>query len=171
VAPNIFELRLPTPAPAPAALNAPALGIPAVATRAWQAPVPAMKLEIANGVGTPRLATRTARRLATLGVSASRLTNARPYQQAQTQLQYLPGQEALAQALLARLPVPVEQMRVASLGGRVDVRLVLGHDHAGRTIANWADDTAPTRIAAPVPADGATTEPPPGSAMANSRPS
>lgn len=106
-----------------------------------------VKLEVSNGVGIERLAKRTAVRLAEAGVATSRLTNARPYNQERTQIQYLPGQQAAVKALAARLPVPVELVQVGQLGSSVQLRLVLGHDVAGRAIASWIDNTAPTHLA------------------------
>lgn len=174
LAPNIFELRLP-PADRPSVPTAAVAAVGPPAPAAPAAPSPAalasgVKLEISNGVGAPRLATRTARRLAALGVPASRLTNAPPYRQDQTRIQYLPGQEASVQALLSLLPVSVGQVEVATLGGRVDIRLVLGHDLAGHRIASWAAENETTQLAAPFPpGDGAGEQTSP--AMANSRPS
>ena len=108
-----------------------------------------VKLEVSNGVGIAQLAKRTAVRLAETGVATTRLTNARPYQQARTQIQYLPGQLAAVNALAARLPVPVEQVQVpvGQLNAQVQLRLVLGHDVAGRAIASWIDGTRPTHLA------------------------
>jgi hypothetical protein len=98
-----------------------------------------VKLEISNGVGVERLARRTADRLAQEGVATARLTNTKPYRQLHTQIEYAPGQEAAVQALAARLPVPVEMVPVAKLERDMSLRLVLGQDAVGRTIANWLD--------------------------------
>lgn len=106
-----------------------------------------VKLEVSNGVGIPQLAKRTAVRLAEAGVATSRLTNARPYRQERTQIQYLPGQHAAVKALAARLPVPVEMVQVGQFKSRVQLRLVLGHDVAGRAIASWIDGSKPTHLA------------------------
>ncbi len=102
-----------------------------------------VKLEIANGVGVERLARRTADRLAQEGVATARLTNARPFRQQQTQIEYAPGQEVAVQALAARLPVPVELVPVAKLERDISLRLVLGQDTVGRTLAGWLDGDAP----------------------------
>lgn len=108
-----------------------------------------VRLEVSNGVGVAQLAKRTALRLAETGVATARLTNDRPYRQARTQIQYLPGQLAAVNALAARLPVPVEQVQVpvGQLNARIQLRLVLGHDVAGRAIAAWIDGTSQTHLA------------------------
>ncbi|MDO8905344.1 LytR C-terminal domain-containing protein [Hydrogenophaga sp.] len=102
-----------------------------------------VKLEIANGAGVVRLARRTADRLAQEGVVTARLTNARPYRQRHTQIEYAPGQEAAVQALAARLPLPVDLVPVSRLDREMTLRLVLGQDALGRTIAAWLDGNAP----------------------------
>lgn len=108
-----------------------------------------VRLEVSNGVGVAQLAKRMALRLAETGVATARLTNDRPYRQARTQIQYLPGQLAAVNALAARLPVPVEQVQVpvGQLNARIQLRLVLGHDVAGRAIAAWIDGTSQTHLA------------------------
>lgn len=108
------------------------------------------KLEVSNGVGITRLAKRTAVRLAASGVATTRVTNDRPYRQARTQIQYLPGQKAAVQALAAQLPVPVELVPVGQLNARVNIRLVLGHDVAGQAIAAWLDGSGSHFAAQPV---------------------
>lgn len=112
-----------------------------------------VKLEISNGVGVERLARRTADRLAQEGVATARLTNTRPYRQLHTQIEYAPGQEAAVQALAARLPVPVEVVPVSRLERDMSLRLVLGQDAVGRTIANWLDGDA-THLAVNTSATG-----------------
>lgn len=102
-----------------------------------------VRLEISNGVGMPRLAKRTADRLAREGVFTARLTNARPYRQVQTQIEYLPGQEAAGQALAARLPGRVELVPVATLDRNMTLRMVLGRDAQGQAIAAWLNGDPP----------------------------
>lgn len=165
VAPQVFELRSAGPqaieamarAQAPAAdppANGPAPQLPA-ASREVAAEAPAVvpvvarvvaqvepprpaRIEVSNGVGVTRLARRTADRLALAGIPATRLTNASSFQQPQTLLQYLAGQEMAVNALQASLPMPVLSVKVGTLGGGTQVRLVLGHDSAGKAIARWA---------------------------------
>lgn len=98
-----------------------------------------VKLEVANGVGVVGLARRTADRLAEDGVATARLTNAKPYRQLHTQIEYVRGQEAAAQALVSRLPVQVDLVPVSRLDRDMSLRLVLGQDAMGNTIAAWLD--------------------------------
>lgn len=96
------------------------------------------RIEVSNGTGATRLARRTADKLAPAGIFATRLTNAPSFQQSQTRIQYLAGLEPVVGALLASLPMPVQTVKVAAMGGGTQVRLVLGHDGAGKAIALWA---------------------------------
>jgi len=101
-----------------------------------------VRLEVSNGAGVAHLARRTADRLAPTGVVTARLTNARPYRQVRTEIQYLAGQEVSAQALQARLPVKTSAVASNGLHRGVQIRLVLGHDVAGKAVASWLDSEA-----------------------------
>lgn len=164
VAPHVYELRTPGPqaieamaraqaAAADPPVNEPqalpqALGqsqglvtdAPAVAQAEPARPA---RIEVSNGTGARRLARRTADKLAPAGILATRLTNASSFTQAQTRLQYLAGQEMVVDALQAALPMPVQAVEVGTLGGGSQVRLVLGHDGAGKAIARWAQPDTP----------------------------
>lgn len=106
----------------------------------------AAKLEISNGAGVEQLARRTAKRLAQEGLVSARLTNAKHYRFPMTQIEYLSGQEAAVQAVADRLPVPVKVLKVSKLDRHMSLRLTLGQDSAGRSIAAWLD-TPETKIA------------------------
>lgn len=163
VAPNVFELQVPRAietaravAPELATGGAPSRPDPTQPAHApvrW-ADVPGVKLEVSNGVGLPRLARRTAQRLSQMGMGAARLTNAPTYREMHTQIEYLPGQQAAARALADRLPVPVDQVQVPVFTGSVHLRLVLGHDLAGRGIAAWSHEIRPASASAPANGQG-----------------
>lgn len=131
VSPNVYELRLPTAQSKPAMTP-----VTAMASIAPRRPV---KVEIANGVGVSNLARRTADRLAPLGWVAARLSNAKPYRQQVTEIQFGTGQQASAQALQGQLPVAARTVAVEHLGPGVQVRLVLGHDLGSKAVAAWLD--------------------------------
>lgn len=111
----------------------------------------ASRLEVSNGAGVAQLARRTADRLAQDGVVSARLTNARHYRFPQTQIEYLPGQDAAVQAVVDRLPVHVKLVPVARLDRHMSLRLVLGQDAAGQAIAAWLGGP-PAPLAQAVPA-------------------
>jgi tetratricopeptide (TPR) repeat protein len=134
VAPNILELQTPTSASALAPV------VDLVDLRG-------VRLEVSNGVGIRRLARRTADRLATEGVSTARLTNALPYRQARTEIQFVAGQSLAAQALQSRMPVATQAVAASRLSAGVQLRLVLGHDMAGRALAAWLDAQARPQVA------------------------
>jgi hypothetical protein len=98
-----------------------------------------------------QLARRTADRLAQDGVVSARLTNARHYRFPQTQIEYLPGQDAAVQAVADRLPVHVKLVPVARLDRHMSLRLVLGQDAAGQAIAAWLGGDA-AQVAQTAPA-------------------
>lgn len=151
VAPNVFELQVATSATAEVAAP-----VPRVATasssqdpspRSVSAELRGVRLEVSNGVGISRLARRTADRLATEGVVTARLTNALPYRQARTEIQFVPGQALAAQALQSRMPVATQAVSANRLSAGVQVRLVLGHDMAGKAIAAWLDAETQPQVA------------------------
>jgi len=148
VSPNVYELR-------------PSGGTSAVASAVAGDVGAPPRLEVSNGVGLPRLATRTAAELARLGFPQSRLTNARPYGLAQSRLQYRPGHQAQAQRLARAMGVEVEVVATDGLSTAVDLRLVVGLD-----LATW-EQTA--RLSAPrlagVPATVAPGSAPTGSTV------
>jgi len=102
-------------------------------------PLRGVRVEVANGVGTSRLARRTADRLAITGLVAARLTNAKPYRQATTEIQFGPGQEQLAHVLRSHLPVAAKVVAASRPQAGVQMRLVLGHDLTGKAIAAWLE--------------------------------
>lgn len=158
VASNVYELR--APATQAAGATAAALPVPVTAgptggglfpaltllsgnamlshaAMAARADLRGVRLEVSNGVGITHLARRTADRLAVMGVATARLTNARPYRQAKTEIQFVAGQGLAAQALQSRLPVMASAVPASRLDKGVQLRLVLGHDVAGKAMAAW----------------------------------
>jgi len=148
VAPSVFELQAPTSAGATEATPQPQpQPQPHLAAMPASVELRGVRLEVSNGAGITRLARRTADRLATEGVKTARLTNAKPYRQTQTEIQYLAGQEQAAQALQARLPVATLAVPADRLNARVQLRLVLGHDIAGNAITAWLDADEKPQVA------------------------
>lgn len=106
----------------------------------------ASRLEVSNGAGVSRLARRTADRLEREGVVSARLTNASHFRYPQTRIEYLPGQDAAVQAVVDRLPVPVKLVPVARLDRNMSLKLVLGQDATGKSIAAWLDAGEAPRV-------------------------
>lgn len=99
-----------------------------------------VQLEVANGVGISHLARRTADRLASTGVNAVRLTDAKPYRQMKTEIQFGAGQKETAKALQARLPfTTITSATPSQLRAGLQLRLVLGHDMKGQAVAAWLE--------------------------------
>lgn len=137
VAPNVYELRdAAAPLAAPQALTAAAAATPPVRP---QAALRGMRLEVSNGVGIRHLARRTGERLAPTGLVTARLTNQPGYRQQKTEIQYSEGHRDTAGALAGHLPLTPQLVAVKRLERNVQVRLVLGHDLAGKAIAAWAE--------------------------------
>lgn len=169
VAPNVYELRdkpvataavSPPVAPAPvvvAASNPPVEREVAPAGTRVPNPQPAnatalrgVKIEVSNGVGIRYMARRTAERLAPMGLVTTRLTNQAGFRQTKTEIQFSAGQQGAADALSAKLPVPVQAVPTRVLGQNVQMRLVLGHDLAGKAIAAWLQASGEASTAAVV---------------------
>lgn len=106
-----------------------------------------LRIEVSNGVGIRHLARDTASRLAAHGVVTARLTNQASYRQPRTQIQFGAGHEAGAAALSATLPLAVHSTKGVGLGGPVQVRLILGHDVAGKAVAAWLDTARVQQLA------------------------
>jgi tetratricopeptide (TPR) repeat protein len=92
----------------------------------------ASKVEIANGNGVTGMARQVRLALGRQGIIVSRLTNARPYRQAETEIQYRTGYDREAVALKKALRSKVVLVPVPQIDGDADVRLVLGRDAATR---------------------------------------
>lgn len=169
VAPNVYELRdkpaatgAVSPQAAPTAVAAAASNPPAerdvarAATRltssqpADAAALRGVKIEVSNGVGIRYMARRTAERLAPMGLVTTRLTNQAGFRQTKTEIQFSAGQQGAADALSAKLPVAVQAVPTRVLGQNVQMRLVLGHDLAGKAIAAWLQATDEASTAAVV---------------------
>lgn len=118
VAPAQFELQ-------PAAPQAQA---PLRSAHAAQPAQPPVGLEISNGSGERGLARRTARHLATQGTRATRITNHVHFRVPQTQVEFLPAQQAAAEAVARALARPVTMVATETLAPGVSVRVVLGRD-------------------------------------------
>jgi tetratricopeptide (TPR) repeat protein len=112
----------------------------AMRQQARSLPLNGVRLEVSNGVGIRHMALRTAQRLEPTGVVAARLTNQPRYAQVTTEIQFSPGQTAAADALSRQLPLMPAMKPVKYLERNVQLRLVLGHDLVGKSIAAWLDD-------------------------------
>jgi Flp pilus assembly protein TadD len=110
-------------APAPAVTPQPVPVAVAAAVPATAAP----RLEISNGNGVTGLAKRYRSVLGKLGILASRITNARPFHQQASVIQYRPGFAAQAANLQSTLPGRTALQQSATLT-HADVRLLLGKD-------------------------------------------
>ncbi len=159
VAPNLYELRL---APRVAASRVEASRVAAVAAEPDGTPVPLASvdgLEVSNGVGLPRLASRTARQLSRFGADVARVSDWRNFAQRRTEIHYRAGHLAGAKAVSDRLPVEVRLVRASQMRAGVNVRLVLGRDMVVSQVASWYDEpsgvvrtaTAPAPAGAPAP--------------------
>jgi Tfp pilus assembly protein PilF len=143
LAPNEFRLQAPAMVAAAAAAAAAAAGpvVPAMPTMAAADPAATSdtapeRLQIVNGFGAPGVAAKACDLLRRHGFAAASVTNQRGYRQAQTVIEYVPGQQSRARALRAALPGPVTLAQVATLPRQLTLRLVLGQDHDRITTPN-----------------------------------
>ncbi|KQZ44892.1 LytR C-terminal domain-containing protein [Duganella sp. Root1480D1] len=133
VAGNVYELKARVaaePAAAPVALAAPNTGAaepkPAAQALAKESKVRMARLEVSNGNGVTGMARRFRSVLGQMGIPVERLSNAKPYRQVVTIIQYSPGFEQQASNLQKALQgkAQLSSQQLASS----DVRLVLGKD-------------------------------------------
>lgn len=124
----------PTPATAPAPTTA-STTVPSRTDAQPQAPattapvrLAGLRTEVVNGNGRTGAAARMGRWLKSLGASGTRLSNRRPFDTAQTIVEYQPGQIESARALARQLAVPVRLSEMQDLEPRCDLRVVLGQD-------------------------------------------
>lgn len=130
LAPNVYELR--QRAAEPRIATAPSVPAPA--------PIPLAAiagLEVSNGVGLPRLASRTARQLSRFGADVTRVSDYRSFAQRRTEIHYRTGHLAGARAVGERLPVEAKLVRAAQMPSGVNVRLVVGRDMVAGPVAQW----------------------------------
>lgn len=121
--PNEYRLQYRQPTPAAAAASP----VPAPASEA--------PLMIVNGNGVPGIAAQVRRLLRERGIVVKQVSNQRGYAQRNTVIDYLPGQQARARAVLAALHGHATLRPSRALPGGMALRLVLGHDHAARLAA------------------------------------
>lgn len=134
LAPNEFRLQAPAMVAEPAA--APVASSVAPAELAAASAAAPERLQIVNGFGAPGVAAKARDLLRRHGFAATSVTNQRGYRQAQTVIEYVPGQQSRARALRAALPGPVTLAPVATLPRQLTLRLVLGQDHDRITTPN-----------------------------------
>lgn len=107
----------------------PAAAVPAVADAVDASTADTgLRLELSNGNGVAGMAARLGQWLARQGVQASRLSNQRPFVQAETVVEYRSGHEAAARRVAQALPLATRAVPVLRKELTSDVRIVLGRD-------------------------------------------
>jgi Flp pilus assembly protein TadD len=91
----------------------------------------AFRFDVANGNGVPGMALKIRDALARRGIHVTRVTNKRPFNTENTEIQYLAGFEKEAERIRNAMASHVTMKPVAVISGTQDVRLVLGKDAAG----------------------------------------
>ncbi|MGX4642343.1 LytR C-terminal domain-containing protein [Massilia sp. SYSU DXS3249] len=124
VAPNVYALQK---APGPAVAEPAALPRVALDTAGAGVLPP---LEIANGHGADGLARRFQDALAAHGIVDVRLSNAKPFGQPYTWVEYGRGHEEAARSLLAALGGKAKLRPASQLAAPAGLRLLLGKDAA-----------------------------------------
>ncbi len=130
IVPNVFVLQQKA-----APVVATALSDKTVVAAAAPAPVTvtaSARVEVANGNGVTGMAKRMKSILGPRGIAVTRLTNAPPYMQKETKIQYRAGYEQAAEALKVALRGYAVMTPNNHLSGNSDVRLVLGKDAVAR---------------------------------------
>jgi Flp pilus assembly protein TadD len=129
--PNVAPLvqsDVPTLAPAAAAQLVPVAPEAIVHTPAAATPPVVAKVNIVNGVGVSGAAARVRQLIQDDELAVLRLQNQRPYNQAETVVQYRAGFQAAAQTIAQRIPAGAATQQVNAIDGKADLRVVLGRD-------------------------------------------
>lgn len=124
VAPNVFELKMAQP---PSVLDV----LTAHATAAQDATNPdnkRVRLEVSNGNGVTGMARHVSGFMQKSGFAKARLTNKKPFRQAQTEIHYRSGNEAEADRIARMMPRQVVLVESDKLRKDIQVRIVLGRD-------------------------------------------
>lgn len=155
VAPGVWELRpLSAAQPSrPAGASPASYAAPQAVAAPRDAAAPAdRRVEVANGNGVPGLARRVGVYLHEQGFAAPRLTNHRNFRQQYTEVQYVPGAEALARSVSGSFDGPARLVAVTRLERRMPVRLVLGRDfNESQSMANGRRPSGRQVALAPMP--------------------
>jgi tetratricopeptide (TPR) repeat protein len=144
--PNVFELKRRT-APLAAAF-VPLLPSPVALALA---PAASARVEISNGNGVTGMAKRIKQVLGRQGIVISRLTNARPYRQLETTIEYRVGHAQHAEQLRDALRGRAVLVAAPNLAAQADVRLVLGKDATVHLAWLEAVDSTPPLAALTLP--------------------
>lgn len=157
VARSVYELR-----DAPAAVGTQAVTLagsqmarllpgnasqPAMEGLAYGTTLRGVRIEVSNGAGIRHLARRTAQRLSPMGIVTARLTNQPRFRQLKTEIQFGAGQQGAADALSAQLPITVNVVPAKYVSHNTQMRLVLGRDLAGKSIAAWLESAPDLQLA------------------------
>ncbi|MHA4867718.1 LytR C-terminal domain-containing protein [Duganella sp. PWIR1] len=112
----------------------------------------AERIQIVNGNGVRGMGERVRRLLARHGMGEARVVNQRGHYQRTTIIEYLPAQQARADAMLLALQGHATLLPARTLPDGLTLRLVLGRDNATRLTA-LSDAQAPAALLAAL--DGA----------------
>jgi tetratricopeptide (TPR) repeat protein len=131
---GMLELRRVVPTRSSAAPTASSLPAPPPAPKTDRTPPVLAALEISNGNGRQGLARLMSRQLRDPDVKVVRLTNEKGFAVRQTRIEYQPAFRGVAERLAERFGAgkPVE----VSLGGRANIRMVIGRDLSAGSIAS-----------------------------------
>jgi hypothetical protein len=133
IVPNVYELRLKSAIDTVLTELKPAI-VTAQPSKLIDSPVEINpRVEVANGNGVPGMAYKVKDILNQQGITVSRLTNAKPYKQQATKIQYREGYQQTAQALKTALNGRAVVSRSDHMSTKSDVRLVLGRDVVSHT--------------------------------------
>lgn len=91
----------------------------------------AFRFDVANGNGVPGMALKMRDALARRGIQTARVTNKRPFNTQNTEIQYVVGFEKEAERIRVAMASQVTMTPMLVISGTQDVRLVLGKDAVG----------------------------------------
>jgi len=90
--------------------------------------IPAIRLEVSNGNGVSRFARKFSARLRGDSIPVARITNLSKFSLKKTVIEFQPGYETAARALMNRTSLPAQLVAASKPRPGSDVRIVLGRD-------------------------------------------
>lgn len=130
VTPNVFELRMTEADPKMAIRTGKITGKAVAPQYSANLGSKDARIEVSNGNGVSGMAGQVSGFLQRSGFAKVRLTDRQPYQQAQTEIHYRPGNSVLAGQISQMMPNQAPMVESYNLRREVQARVLLGKDVA-----------------------------------------
>lgn len=145
ISPNVFEFRMAQADQTITILTGASTGETIAPRNSDEVASQHVRIEVSNGNGVAGMARQVSAFLQQNGFAKARLTDRQPFQQAQTEIHYRPGNYVLAGKISQMMPKQARLLESSSLRSDIHVRVLLGKDVARE--AGYFDGRGKIRIA------------------------